>query len=129
MRQTQSLLQLAVFTMFYTFFPSRHIVAVDFSCLATLLLLGDGWFHTYVQRICLHPYTHESPDRTLITSNGAESERRMTRKGITYTALGGNFFLIIMLLRSIAGYALVYGATFEGYMYVDACRQDRILDL
>ena len=32
----------------------------------------------------------------------------MTRKGITYTALGGIFFLR-MLLRSVAGYPLVYG--------------------
>ena len=40
------------------------------------------------------PYSHQT----------TRKDGRMTRKGITYAALGGHFFLVVVLLRSVVGY-------------------------
>ena len=85
-------------------YGGSFVFAVPLLICCCFLLLGGGWFHTYLTyRHCACIHTHTNLGIAPCSHQTTPRERRMTRKGIAYTALRGNFFDMLLLAAICCG--------------------------
>ena len=112
-----------VAAVFFFFCHPAIFFAVASSCLAVV----DST--RIIRTVCLHPYTHESLDRTLLTSNDAERKKNDAKKGDNIYNTGRKLLSHNADAICCGVSACLWCYIRRVHSYVDVCRQDRILDL